>query len=104
VLRHTGLIHLGDDYKCFYAKVLASAQSVLPEEERLLYRFQAESGLVDNDWSKSPNGEDYREALRNKGRSGLLSWVYNWARYRVETINKKRRAEIEASEVPTEAE
>jgi hypothetical protein len=56
---------------------------------------------VDNDWSKSPNGEDYRQRHNDKERSGLLSWVHNWAGGRVGTVNKKRRAKIEAIEVPT---
>jgi hypothetical protein len=59
---------------------------------------------VDNDWSKSPNGEDYRQRHNDKGRSGLLSWLDNWAGGRVEKIQKKWRSKIEVRESATKAE
>jgi hypothetical protein len=46
--------------------------------------------------SKSPNGEDYRQRLNDKGRSGLLTWIDNWASPRIEAVNKKWKAKIKA--------
>jgi hypothetical protein len=60
--------------------------------------------LVQNDRSKSPNGEDYRQRLNLKGRSRLLQWLDNWARPRLEKINKKWKKRIQVREGPTQEE
>jgi hypothetical protein len=42
------------------------------------------------------HGEDYRQRLRDGGRTLALEWVDNWARPRVQAINKRWQAKIEA--------
>jgi hypothetical protein len=87
-------------------KVKESVAKHLPHEETAeLTRGHAESGYMANDWSKSPNGEDYRKRLGDRGRTVVLDWVDNWARPRLQAINKRWQARIEgrkaAEELPT---
>jgi hypothetical protein len=60
--------------------------------------------LVQNDWSKSLNGEDYRQRLNDEGRSSLLEWLDNWANPRLEKISEKWKERMQAREGPTQEE
>jgi hypothetical protein len=83
------------DNRKFHDSVKAASQK-LGSSTADIRRYHVESGLIENDWKKDTNGESYRQRLNERGRSGLLEWVDNWASPRLQEINRNWKARIEA--------
>ena len=57
----------------FHKDAIAKVEALFPDSDKIkVDRFGFDGNLIENDWSKNPNGENYRLRLKESGRSDLF--------------------------------
>ena len=61
----------------FHNIVLSAVNDIKLNSEVNIERFHAQNALIENDWSKNKNGEDYIRQIRREGQPDIYRKVYS---------------------------
>lgn len=85
------------DNVAFHKDAKAKVESIFDDNQSIqMDRFAFDGNLVENDWSKNTNGENYRSRIKESGRSDILGRLEDNLRPQIERLDAYWRGVAES--------
>jgi hypothetical protein len=85
------------DNVAFHKDAKAKVESIFDANQSIrMDRFAFDGNLIENDWSKNPNGENYRSRIKESGRSDILGRLEDNLRPQIERLDAHWRGIAES--------
>jgi hypothetical protein len=76
------------DNVAFHKDAKAKVESIFDDNQSIqMDRFAFDGNLIENDWSKNTNGENYRSRIKESGRSDILGRLEDNLRPQIERLD-----------------